>query len=288
MGIGPILIFDKSLLESLSPDESVWLGQFYRVNVTPLFFVETLADLTKGRTDGRTPEQVVSRLAEKTSVMSADANMHHNTLCTADLLGHEVKMTNFVVLGGGRSVQHKGTKGVIFDQSAESKALERWRRGEFQELEREHAKAWRDSLAQIDLTRAVKAAEPLLTSKARPKQLAEVKQLADVILADAQKAEAVLGVALAQLNVPYEAWPKIFDRWKQLGGPVLPAFAPYAAHVMCVDLFFTAALMYGLIGAERASNKIDMNYLYYLPFCMAFASKDKLHAKTVKHFLKGN
>jgi hypothetical protein len=90
------------------------------------------------------------------------------------------------------------------------------------------------------------------------------------------------------LNVPYEAWAKIFDRWKQLGGPALPAFAPYAAHVMCVDLFFTAALMYGLIGAERASNKIDMNYLYYLPFCMAFASKDKLHAKTVKHFLKGN
>ena len=46
MSAGPILIFDRSLIEMLSPDESVWLGQFYRVNIVPVFLVETLADLT--------------------------------------------------------------------------------------------------------------------------------------------------------------------------------------------------------------------------------------------------
>jgi hypothetical protein len=288
MGTGPILVFDKSLLESLSPDESVWLGQFYRGNMTPLFFIETLADLTKERTDGRTPEQVVARLAEKTAVMTADANVHHNTLCTADLVGEVVEMKRLPVLGGGRSVEREGKRGVIFDQSRESKALERWRRGEFQDLERDYAKAWRDALGTLDLTRAVKAAEPFLRSKPRPKRLSEVKQLADAIIGDAQQAEKVLGVALAQLNIPYELWGKIFDRWKSSGQLPLSAFAPYAAHVMSVDLFFTAALMYGLIGAERASNKIDMNYLYYLPFCMVFASKDRLHARTVPVFLKPN
>ena len=47
MSAGPILIFDKSLIEMLSPDEAVWLGQFYRVNIVPVFPVETLADLEK-------------------------------------------------------------------------------------------------------------------------------------------------------------------------------------------------------------------------------------------------
>ena len=77
MSAGPILIFDKSLIEMLSPDEAVWLGQFYRVNIVPVFLVETLADLEKEVAAGRTPEQVVGRLAEKTNIMTADPNTHH-------------------------------------------------------------------------------------------------------------------------------------------------------------------------------------------------------------------
>lgn len=120
MAAGPILIFDKSLLEALSPDEAVWLAQFYRVNMTPLFFVETLADLEKEVDGGRTPEHVVGRLAEKTSVMGVDANVHHSRLCAGDLMGYRVEMRNYVVRGGGRSVQKGEQKGVIFDESEES------------------------------------------------------------------------------------------------------------------------------------------------------------------------
>jgi hypothetical protein len=83
MSSGPIVIFDKSLLEALSLDETVWLGQFYRINMTPLFFVETLADLEKAPRDDRTPEQVVERLAEKTTAISADPNALPD--CATDL-----------------------------------------------------------------------------------------------------------------------------------------------------------------------------------------------------------
>lgn len=44
--IGPITIFDKSALESLNPDEALWFDWFYKTIITPLFYVETLADLT--------------------------------------------------------------------------------------------------------------------------------------------------------------------------------------------------------------------------------------------------
>ncbi|HEV2281989.1 MAG TPA: hypothetical protein VGX75_06330 [bacterium] len=66
MSVGPVLLFDKSTLEGLSVDESVWLDQFFFANITPLFFVETLADIEKEIKDGRTSEQVVGNLAEKT------------------------------------------------------------------------------------------------------------------------------------------------------------------------------------------------------------------------------
>ena len=47
MSLGPILIFDKSTLQGLNVDEAVWLDNFFMANITPLFFIETLADLEK-------------------------------------------------------------------------------------------------------------------------------------------------------------------------------------------------------------------------------------------------
>jgi hypothetical protein len=44
---GPSLIFDKSSLESLNLDEAVLMDNFYMSTITPLFFVECLADLEK-------------------------------------------------------------------------------------------------------------------------------------------------------------------------------------------------------------------------------------------------
>jgi hypothetical protein len=63
MSSGPTNIFDKSALQSLNPDEAVWLDAFFITNLTPLFYVETLADLEKATRSGRTPEEIVGSLA---------------------------------------------------------------------------------------------------------------------------------------------------------------------------------------------------------------------------------
>jgi hypothetical protein len=44
---GPVNVFNKSTLESLRIDESVMLDNFYLLNITPVFFVECLADLER-------------------------------------------------------------------------------------------------------------------------------------------------------------------------------------------------------------------------------------------------
>ena len=37
MAQGPFLIFDKSTLQALNPDEAHWLDNFFISNITPLF-----------------------------------------------------------------------------------------------------------------------------------------------------------------------------------------------------------------------------------------------------------
>ena len=90
MPLGPITICDKSGLQALSVDEAVWFDHFYYSNITPLFFVETLADLEKEVARGRTPEEVVSNIAMKAPTRGGLPNVHHRTMAIGDLLGHHI------------------------------------------------------------------------------------------------------------------------------------------------------------------------------------------------------
>jgi hypothetical protein len=40
--MGPTALFDKSALQALNIDESVWFEAFLLANITPVFYVETL------------------------------------------------------------------------------------------------------------------------------------------------------------------------------------------------------------------------------------------------------
>ena len=63
-------------------------------------------------------------------------------------------------------------------------------------------------------------------------------------------------------------------------------YAPYTAFVLEVEVFFQVALASDLISKERASNRLDIAYLFYLPFCMMFVSSDRLHQRTAPLFLR--
>ena len=85
--MGPVALFDKSFLQSLSVDESVWFDHFFLPVVSPLFFVETLADLAKQRKGGsRAPEDEVRIIADKTPSLSGAPCVHHAQMCIANLL----------------------------------------------------------------------------------------------------------------------------------------------------------------------------------------------------------
>lgn len=282
---GPTLIFDKSALESLSVDEAVWLDNFYRTTLTPLFFVETLADLEKEVADGRTPEAVVGNLALKTPVQNSLPNVHHRTLALGELLGHPVEMVHhFPIVPGGRSVRSGEQRGVIFDAMPEYEAFERWQEREFIALERGAARLWRQALSGVDLEVIHQRFRPGHGQRRLP-DLAAAQAAADAIVRRDRFRYALLKVALAALGTPPDVRAEILRRWKVAGGPPLSRFAPYTAYVLTVDIFFNLAIGSELIGRERTSNKVDIAYLYYLPFCMVFASGDRLHKRVVPCFL---
>src|SRR5207253_7367462 len=90
---------------------------------------------------------------------------------------------------------------------------------------------------------------------------------------------------LETLHVEESDRREIVGRWRAQGEPPITKFAPYTAYMVTVDIFFEIALGADLISRERPSNKIDIAYLYYLPFCMAFTSNDTLHARTAPLFM---
>lgn len=287
--MGPILIFDKSFLESLTVDESVWLDNFFLCNITPLFYVETLADLEKGYKKGKIPrssEEIVKEIAGKTPVMSHCPSMHHHQILIGELMGQKVDVVNRRIhTHGGRYVKYPdGSLGVDFKQFPEDSALYRWKAGAFKEVEENVAKSWREALSNFDYDQIISIIDREIDSNIKIDNLLSLKKFVDVKVKS--KYKSFIHFALNILDLPQRYKKEITQRWQNNNWQSFEEFSPYAAYVLKVDLFFYLGLKKGLIGKERASsNRIDISYLYYLPFAHVFVSSDKLHRRIAPLFI---
>lgn len=286
--MGPIALFDKSFLQSLSLDESVWFDHFFITNVCPLFYVETLADLKKSARAGRSPEQEVRVIADKFPEMHGTPNIQHVTVCTGELLGHRVPMTGQILLAGGRPVKAGGQSGVVFDQSPEAEAFMRWQKSEFSEIERMYAHDWREAVTNLDLDKLAIQFRKLGIDGKSCKTLEEAKNLAVRLVSSKDNHFDKMSLVLLFLNIHPQYHREIMQRWGEMNYPPLTSYAPYVAYVFTVEIFFQVALAANLISSDRPSNRVDIGYLFYLPFSKIFVSSDKLHSKCAPLFLRVN
>ena len=288
MSAGPHLIFDKSALQCLSLDETNWLDNYFYSVITPLFFAETLADLEREVGKGKTSEEVVGSLAIKTPDMQSVACSHHHKLLGAALYGQALPMDGRIPRDQGQVVELDGKKGIFYSKSPEEEALDRWYKGEFLDVERQFAKQWRRQLCGVNHEQEYAFFQQWFLM-GRPNTLAEVKSLTDAYI-DASPQGGSLKFGLNMLSVPERAQVEIVDRWKKLGSPPVREFAPYFRYLFGVDLFFSLSIAADQISRIRpkgkADNKVDIAYLYYLPFCHVFVSKDNLHKRVVPLFMR--
>jgi hypothetical protein len=283
--MGPILIFDKSSLESLNLDEAVLLDNFYNSVITPLFFVECLADLEKQISSSSTPEQLVGSLADRTPEDSARPNVHHSRILLAEFAGqfnlNEVRRRP--LMAGGKAVELEGKKGMLYRRDPESEALSRWRQRQFLEVERNIAKGWRRSLQRVNFDAMTASVVSQIGPWRKAKSLADARQLTETIV-DSLDPEFLFRFGLDLLGHGDLA-AHVVPPWRAKRKPPLRECAPYFIFLLSINIFFCLTQRTQLLTKAKASHVVDLTYLYYLPFCSVFTSKDNFHAQIAPLFL---
>lgn len=286
--MGPTTLFDKSFLQSLSLDESVWFDKFFYPIVCPVFYMEVLSDLKKAGLR-RDPEEEVRIIADKFPEMYGTPIPNYQGMVVGELLGnHPVPLTGQIPIVDGRLVRSGHRKGVVFDFSPEAEAFRRWQSREFYALEHHFASAWRTDLEALDLNRGAEVFRVLGISRRNCQLLLDAMAIADDFVNQIGRSFKRMELALMFLGVPEEWHRLIWRRWSIRNDPPLSSFSPYAAHVLKVEIFFQTSLAANLISPDRLSNRVDIAYLYYLPFCMVFVSWDKLHRRCAPLFLRND
>lgn len=212
--------------------------------------------------------------------------MYHGTLAINELVGVAIDMTRRPIKPGGRPVVRNGERGIMFDESPEANAFSRWQKGQFLDVERSVAKDWRAALKAMSLPSMAKSLRELGIDGSTCDSLPAARELARTLVSGSENPFPRIALTLETLGVPPPLRRQIIERWNIAGFPPISRYAPFSAHVLAVELFFQFSLAANLISADRASNRVDISYLNYLPFSMIFISNDKLHRNTGHLFMR--
>ncbi len=171
--MGPTLIYDKSAIHSFSEREACWLTNLYNVNMTPVLFMEVMADLKKFPNDFPLSSRQVQTLVNNFSPIDTYQSVHHREMWVNNLIGYDVPMEGKTMMGGAVPLTaSNGKKGLFIDEGPEEKALHRWWKGAFEEFEHELADQWRESTRNVDLQEFIQKFK-----KSMPKQHRRFKTL---------------------------------------------------------------------------------------------------------------
>lgn len=280
------IIIDKSTFQSLSFDELFSLSCYYKHIITPVLTMEILGDLKKEAQEGKAPpEDRVKDFAKKLFPMETVVSLHYKILLKGELLGNPISFDGRPHVGIKKAVaSESGMRGYLIEETEEEKSIYKWKDGNFTEADHELSALWRMTTTQEDLLERLKESlNPDATLK-----FADFQEL-NKFVSESITSPAIQQFLLISLFQNYDidamTSVQIFGRWNQEGKPLIKDFAPFTFHCLKVDALFLFGLISGLIGT-RPTNRVDLEYLYYLPFGNIFTSNDRVHKNLVPLLLK--
>ena len=280
------IIIDKSTFQSLSFSELYRLSRYYRHNITPVLTMEIIGDLKKEFPDGKTPSEVrVKDFAKKLFPLHSVVNAHYRLLVEGDLMGDPVNsdFRPFVMMS--KSVESSsGQKGMIVKETIEEKAIYKWKDGQFTEADQELSNLWRVNTTHENLLTNLKSYLSE-TFNVKLKDFNALNEYVETCLNEVTNQYPLLVSLMRNYDIDAGKGVQVTSRWNRSGRPRIKDFAEYAYHCLKVDLMFLYGLSSGLINT-RPTNRVDLEYLYYLPFCHLFTSIDKFHTNLVPFLLK--
>lgn len=278
--MGPILTFDKSFLQMLSPDEVDELDLQFEIFVTPVLVSEILADLAHPEPKpGRIPEEMVMALARKMVSNHGVMQAHWRILALGELSqAIQFPMAGSVVvdLTAPNVMGTKDGRGIIYDSRQDREMWGAWAAGNFSETDRYLAASWRNQSSEINLGEIRESWTEFCA-----KYLPDVKNTADVIsgiddfISRPEEQDNLLNMVYHFTEAP----PAIsgLGRALAIAGllPRIKPWAPFSVSVarLCMALCCCTALKFV---TQRPTNVFDLQYLFYAPFGMVFVSHDNL------------
>lgn len=288
--MGPITLIDKSTIQALSFDEVLYLDRYYSIVIPPILMRELHSTLAKNPEPDKDWHKVLSILAAKVdSPFNSYIPPHAITMARENLLGQDVPMTGQIPLVGGRTLRARdGTYGVVFEEPAEKSMLRQWKKGEFSELDKKHARKIREMDHAINLSSLQKEIKSQLRNFPDFPQFSDLVTWLDNVYFNQTSQELHLRYAALTLLDPSET-ELLIERWKAKGSPLFSEFCPYAFYFYRCSIIFYVGLGKGhILTSKSAKTHLDMKYIYYLPFCMVFISSDKFQLNFAKFFVRKN
>lgn len=274
------LLIDKSAFQSLSRREAKWMFHHFRMNVPPVFFAEIIADLKKKKPATGSAETDVKALAGKITSHAIHTNVGAQELMTSELLGNRFPLGGQIIDINSEIVTlQNGERAIYVDSTPTQDMIHRWQHGDFSELEHEQAAVWRDGISKIqleDMFRKVKAL--------RNPNVKNSDDLIRVVDGALKGRDFALMKDLFQMaNLDDVRFNEAARSWRGFGHPPTEQFFPYSYFILRIELYFLLGLANKII-TTRDTNRIDIEYLKYLPFAHAFCSSDNLHIESARHF----
>jgi len=168
---------------------------------------------------------------------------------------------------------------LMVSQIPQQQMWARWAANDFCTENEATASGWRAEIEATDLEAERKRWKPLADQIGSPSSLSAIVESVDRIMADSSATAQHDLIQLALKIVRAGARDRIsamayFIDVKM--GKTIVEYAPFAAHVARTYMCFALGMACNLLGTRR-TNTIDLQYLFYAPFCRTFVSNDRLH-----------
>lgn len=281
------MVIDKSSFQSLNEKDLNLLHRYFMHNATPILVMEILGDLKKENAD--TSKSKVQALANKMLPTNSVMNDSYLDLIRGELLGEKVLMDHRPLLGNAKLVEDRsGTLGMKIAESENEKTITRWKNGEFSDFDELASRIWREVTTDKDLLENLKKEIEIPENRiANIKSLEHAKEYIHEIASHTGYHAQLLKIMMTEFSIDPIHAGQIFLRWERHEQKDLIIFAPYALFCLKIILVFHVALKKGFVGT-RPTNKLDLEYLFYLPFCHVFVTDDKFQKLLAPLFLEDN
>jgi len=257
------------------------------VNIPPVLILEILGGLDRFRNDRKAAEKKIRAWVALLPTFDSKVNLHYRSLAAASLLGADIGMEGRVVVEAGQPVQDtRGEWGVVYAPQPEAVALQRWWAGDFTDTEELLGQSWRSSTRAFDMEALKSQLREQHSKLPRFKSIEEAKAHVDEVGADLSRQPSFIAKLLSDLDMPPRIQELVWNRYLADPG-LLSDFAPYAYRIVEAQLLFEFSLSQELIGS-RATNRVDLEYLFYLPFTQVFTSGDKHQLRLARALLRPN